>query len=103
LIISGGLNIYPKELELVLDEMSGVKESAVVGVYHPDFGEAVVAVLVSDGTKPPCDEVIMQQLKPLLARFKQPKAIKWVAELPRNAMSKVQKNRLRETYTDVFR
>ena len=100
LVISGGYNVYPKEVETLLDAMPGVVESAVVGVPHADFGEAVVAVLVAD------DAVAQSQidafLKDKLARYKQPKTVIRVPELPRNAMGKVQKNVLRETYGDLF-
>ena len=102
LIISGGLNVYPKEIESLLDKLDGVKESAVIGVPHPDFGEAVVAVLVSHDGNHPTSEAIMAQIKDDLAKFKQPKAIFWVMELPRNTMAKVQKNLLREDYQDLF-
>ena len=102
LIISGGLNVYPKEIESLLDDLDGVKESAVIGVPHPDFGEAVVAVLVSHDSNHPTSEAIMAQTKDDLAKFKQPKAIFWVEELPRNTMAKVQKNVLRDQYVDLF-
>jgi malonyl-CoA/methylmalonyl-CoA synthetase len=101
LIISGGLNIYPKEIELVLDEQEGVLESAVVGVPHPDFGEAVVAVVVPSGeTLNP--ELVSEGIKPKLARFKHPKSVHIVDELPRNTMGKVQKNILREQLKGSF-
>ena len=101
LVISGGYNIYPKEIETLLDEMPGVVESAVVGVPHPDFGEGVVAVLVTDGPAVGQAEVD-RALDGRLARFKQPKAVVTVDALPRNAMGKVQKNQLREQYADLF-
>jgi malonyl-CoA/methylmalonyl-CoA synthetase len=101
LIISGGYNIYPKEVELLLDEQEGVLESAVVGVPHPDFGESVVGVLVSQGGALDCD-AIMESIKDKMARFKQPKLLVVVDELPRNTMGKVQKNVLRDTYKDAF-
>lgn len=101
LIISGGLNIYPKEIELVLDDQDGVLESAVVGVPHPDFGEAVVAVLVASG--PSLDkEVVGESIRSHLARFKHPKHIEVVEELPRNTMGKVQKNILRDQLAGLF-
>ncbi|MCC5954622.1 MAG: malonyl-CoA synthase [Natronohydrobacter sp.] len=102
LIISGGYNVYPKEVELALDEMPGVLESAVIGLPHPDFGEAVVAVLVptDDG---PEEAQILQVLSAKLARYKQPKAFIILPELPRNTMGKVQKAELRRTYRDYFR
>ncbi len=102
LIISGGLNVYPREVELCLDDIDGVRESAVIGVPHPDFGEAVVAVWVADKDPGPNDEAMEAALAPQLARFKQPKAYIQRAELPRNTMGKVQKNRLREEYQDRF-
>jgi malonyl-CoA/methylmalonyl-CoA synthetase len=98
LIITGGFNVYPKEIELVLDEMPGVVESAVIGAPHPDFGEAVVAVIQGEG-----DEAAMiAAARAQLAAFKAPKRVFFVEELPRNAMGKVQKNRLREAYATVF-
>ena len=101
LIISGGYNVYPKEIEVVLDALPGVVDSAVVGVPHPDFGEGVVAVLVSDE---PIDVAkIKAVLSNSLARFKQPKQYFQMPELPRNAMGKVQKAVLREAYADVFK
>ena len=102
LIISGGYNIYPKEIELVLDEQPGVLESAVIGVPHPDFGESVVGVLVGDGKAQIELDVIEAALGKSLARFKQPKKLLVVDELPRNTMGKVQKNILRETYAGSF-
>ena len=98
LIISGGYNVYPKEVELVLDELPGVTESAVVGVPHPDFGEGVVAVVIGQG-----DEAAMiAEARRQLAAYKAPKRIVFVDELPRNAMGKVQKNLLRERYAGLF-
>ena len=98
LIISGGYNVYPKEIETVIDDMPGVSESAVIGVPHPDFGEAVVAVVVLwPGAK--LDVQAMQrELKTRIANFKVPKRIHIVEQLPRNAMGKVQKNVLRQRY-----
>ena len=103
LIISGGFNIYPKEVELVLDAQPGVLESAVIGVPHPDFGEAVVAVIVPAPGAMPDPEAIMQGLGQQLARFKQPKHIELRDELPRNTMGKVQKNLLRDALQGLFR
>jgi malonyl-CoA/methylmalonyl-CoA synthetase len=98
LIISGGYNVYPKEIESFIDDMAGVDESAVIGVPHPDFGEAVVAVVVAKpGAKLNADAMIAD-LKGKIANFKVPKKIIVVSELPRNAMGKVQKNVLRQTY-----
>ncbi|MEM9532388.1 MAG: AMP-binding protein [Pseudomonadota bacterium] len=101
LIISGGYNIYPKEIETVLDDVDGVAESAVVGVPHADMGEGVVAVLVADGERPD-DERLKAALTDKLARFKHPRRVYWVEQLPRNAMGKVQKKALRETYVSAF-
>jgi len=102
LIISGGFNIYPKEVELVLDEMTGVLESAVIGVPHPDFGETPVGVLVAQPDAAPDIPAIETEVRARLARFKHPKALVVVTSLPRNTMGKVQKNVLRETYKGMF-
>jgi malonyl-CoA/methylmalonyl-CoA synthetase len=102
LIISGGYNIYPKEVELLLDDQPGVLESAVIGVPHPDFGESVVAVLVAKkGAELDLDQ-IAADLGGSLAKFKQPRKLIVLPELPRNTMGKVQKNVLRESYRDLF-
>ena len=102
LIISGGYNVYPKEVELLLDEQDGVKESAVIGAPHPDFGEGVVAAVVPlDGATLAAD-TLKSAIRDKIARFKQPKKIFIVDELPRNTMGKVQKNELRNRYKDVF-
>lgn len=100
LIITGGYNVYPKEVELLIDEVEGVVESAVIGVPHADFGEAVVAVVVVDGD---IDEAgILAAIAPDLARFKQPKRVIIVEALTRNTMGKVQKKALREQYAGVM-
>lgn len=102
LIISGGFNIYPKEVELVLDDQPNVLESAVIGVPHPDFGEAVVGIVVPlPGTDVDLDK-IRTSLGHSLARFKQPKKLITMAELPRNTMGKVQKNLLRDAHKAEF-
>ncbi len=102
LIISGGYNIYPKEIELLLDAQDGVKESAVIGAPHPDFGESPVAVIVCEpGANVDADR-LLDAIRPQIARFKQPRKIFTVAELPRNTMGKVQKNILREKFKDAF-
>jgi len=101
LVISGGYNVYPKEIEEVLDSVAGIAESAVIGVPHPDFGEAVVAVVVPAG-EPVLLESLKGELSERLAKFKQPKALVNVKVLPRNTMGKVQKNLLREQYRDWF-
>jgi malonyl-CoA/methylmalonyl-CoA synthetase len=102
LIITGGLNVYPKELELIIDDLPGVKESAVIGVPHKDFGEAIVAVIVADGATELSEEAIISAMKKLVANFKVPKKAVFVDELPRNTMGKVQKNVLRETFKDLL-
>jgi len=105
LVISGGLNVYPKEIEAVLDQMDGVVESAVIGVPHPDFGEAVVAVVVKENGKSELsEEKMIAELKKLLANYKVPKRVFFAPELPRNTMGKVQKNLLRANsqFASVF-
>ena len=102
LIISGGYNVYPAEVEAAINELPGVAESAVVGVPHPDFGEGGVAVLVARPGAQPDAEAIVAQLKTQLANFKIPKRCFVVAELPRNTMGKVQKNLLRAQYQSLF-
>ncbi|MGV6805286.1 MAG: malonate--CoA ligase [Ruegeria sp.] len=102
LIISGGYNIYPKEIELLLDEHPDVQESAVIGVPHPDFGETVLGVLVPAPGKTPDPDTILQAVGPKLARFKHPRRLVVVETLPRNTMGKVQKNLLRDVYKDMF-
>jgi malonyl-CoA/methylmalonyl-CoA synthetase len=98
LIISGGYNVYPKEVELVLDDVPGVIESAVVGVPHPDFGEAVVAVVMGEAG----EETLIAEARARLAHYKIPKRVVRVDELPRNAMGKVQKNVLRERLAELL-
>ena len=102
LIISGGLNIYPKEIESELDGIAGVIESAVIGVPHPDFGEAVVAVLAVKQGVVVEEGAVIANLGQRLARFKLPKRVFTVAELPRNAMGKVQKAELRSRFSGLF-
>lgn len=102
LIISGGYNIYPKEIELILDDQPGVLESAVIGVPHPDFGETVVGVLAARPGEAPDTEAIASEARSALAAFKQPRRLIVVDELPRNTMGKVQKNILRDSYKDLF-
>lgn len=102
LIITGGYNVYPKEVELLLDDVPGVLESAVIGLPHPDFGEAVFAVLVPARGARPDPGAVLAGLAGQLARYKQPKAAVVVEGLPRNTMGKVQKNLLRETYRGWF-
>ena len=102
LVICGGYNVYPKEIELVVDDLPGIGESAVIGVPHPDFGEAVAAVVTRDGSADIGEEQVIEACKAKLANFKVPKCVYFVDELPRNTMGKVQKNQLRETYKDSF-
>ena len=103
LIISGGYNIYPKEVELVLDDQPAVLESAVIGVPHPDFGEGVVGVLVAEPGTTPDLAAIQAAVGEKLAKFKHPKRLEVVSELPRNTMGKVQKNMLRDRFAEVFK
>jgi malonyl-CoA/methylmalonyl-CoA synthetase len=102
LIISGGLNVYPKEVEDLIDAVPGVAESAVFGVPHPDFGEAVVAAVVPRPGAAVDELTLLAELDGRLARFKQPKAVFVVDELPRNTMAKVQKAELRTRYDGTF-
>ena len=99
LIITGGYNVYPKEIEAIIDELPGVLESAVIGVPHPDFGEAVVAVVVPRAEATLSEHNIIQMLKNAIANFKVPKQVHVLTELPRNTMGKVQKNLLREQFS----
>jgi len=102
LIISGGYNVYPAEIEALINELPDVAESAVVGVPHPDFGEAVVALIVpKPGAAPDADGVVAA-LRSRIANFKVPKAAFVVDELPRNTMGKVQKNLLRDRHRSLF-
>lgn len=103
LIISGGYNIYPKEIELLIDGIPGVYESAVIGLPHTDFGEGVAAVVVRRQSTNIEETDVLNALSDKLARFKQPKIIFFVEQLPRNAMGKVQKKILRETFQEAFR
>lgn len=102
LVISGGYNIYPKEIEFLLDALDGIVESAVIGVPHRDFGEGVVAVVVPEKGAIFDENAVLREIMEKIARFKQPKRIFAVDELPRNTMGKVQKNVLRECYRDTF-
>ncbi|MGF1529216.1 MAG: malonyl-CoA synthase, partial [Candidatus Competibacterales bacterium] len=103
LVISGGFNVYPKEVELAIDELPGVVESAVFGVPHPDFGEGVTAAVVLAPGTPREEQPIIEDLAERLAKYKLPKRVLFVDELPRNTMGKVQKNRLREAHWDLYR
>ena len=102
LVISGGFNVYPKEIESEIDAMPGVIESAVIGVPHADFGEGVTAVVVCNKGAAVSEASVLQALDGRLAKFKMPKRVIVVDELPRNAMGKVQKNILRDTYKDIY-
>lgn len=102
LVISGGYNIYPKEIEELLDSHPKVLESAVIGVPHPEFGETVVAVVVPTPGEQPQDRELLDYVAGDLARFKQPRAVRVVDALPRNVMGKVQKAELRKRYANLF-
>lgn len=99
MIITGGLNVYPKEIEAVIDRIPGVLESAVIGLPHSDFGEGVCAIVVAEDDHILDEQEIIEDLKPRLANFKVPKWVKVVPALPRNTMGKVQKNVLREMFS----
>ncbi len=102
MVITGGLNVYPKEIELFIDDIAGVSESAVIGVPHADFGEGVVAVVVPETAGDITEHDIVDACKAELANFKVPKRVVFVDELPRNTMAKVQKNVLRDTYNELL-
>jgi malonyl-CoA/methylmalonyl-CoA synthetase len=102
LVISGGLNVYPKEVEEAIDELEGVVESAVIGLPHPDFGEGVTAVVVRQRGAAIDEKAVIAALAERLAKFKQPKRVLFADDLPRNTMGKVQKNLLRERYADLY-
>ena len=101
MIISGGLNVYPKEVESVINEIEGVIESAVIGLPDNDLGEKVVAVVVSEEKTEIIEGELISSLKNNIAGFKVPKNIIVIEELPRNAMGKVQKNILRDIYAKI--
>ena len=103
LIITGGYNVYPKEIETEIDAIPGVLESAVVGVPHRDFGEGVTAVVVPTGKVALAEADVLKDLEGRLAKFKLPKRVLFVDELPRNTMGKVQKNLLRDRFGDLYR
>ena len=102
LIISGGFNIYPKEIEAALDDLAGVLETAVIGVPHPDFGETGVAFVVAETDVDLSHNDLAGEMREKLAKFKLPRAYKIVPELPRNTMGKVQKAALRRQYSGLF-
>ncbi|PMR72858.1 malonate--CoA ligase [Billgrantia endophytica] len=103
LVISGGYNVYPKEIEQLIDELEGVVESAVVGLPHPDFGEGVTAVVVPRADADLDETGVLGALQGKLAKYKQPKRVFFTDSLPRNTMGKVQKNELRKQYQDIYR
>jgi malonyl-CoA/methylmalonyl-CoA synthetase len=102
MVISGGLNVYPREIEALLDTLPGVAESAVIGAPHPDFGEGVIAVVVAEAGATLSESILLEQLRPRLAAYKLPKRVFLVTELPRNTLGKVLKNELRDCYADTF-
>jgi malonyl-CoA/methylmalonyl-CoA synthetase len=103
LVISGGFNVYPKEIESEIDALPGVVETAVIGVPHADFGEGVTAVVVCNKDADISEAKVLGALDGRLAKFKMPKRVIFVDALPRNAMGKVQKNILRDTYAGLYR
>ena len=103
LVISGGFNVYPKEVESEIDALDGVVESAVIGVPHPDFGEGVTAAVVRKKDSALSEADVIAALRDRLAAYKLPKRVVFVDALPRNAMGKVQKALLRESYKDLYR
>ncbi len=103
LVITGGFNVYPIEVETEIDAMPGVIESAVVGLPHADFGEGVTAVVVAKKDAGLDEKKVIEALENRLAKFKLPKRVLFVNELPRNAMGKVQKAELRKTYGDLYK
>jgi malonyl-CoA/methylmalonyl-CoA synthetase len=102
LVISGGYNVYPKEVEGEIDRIDGVVESAVIGLAHPDLGEGVTAVVVPAPGAMLDEAAVIGALEERLARYKQPKRVLFVPELPRNTMGKVQKKALRETFAGLY-
>jgi len=102
LIITGGFNVYPKEVETEIDLIDGVVESAVIGLPHKDFGEGVTALVVASGNNVLDEAAILDHLQARLAKFKLPKRVLFVEELPRNAMGKVQKALMRQTYESLY-
>ena len=102
LIITGGYNVYPKEVEMEIDAMPGVTESAVFGVNHPDFGEGIVAAIVLKSGAQLTEQEVVKALDGRLAGYKRPKKVAFMAELPRNTMGKVQKNILRDRFSGIF-
>ncbi|TJX01048.1 MAG: malonyl-CoA synthase, partial [Mesorhizobium sp.] len=102
LVISGGYNIYPKEVEGEIDRLDGVAESAVIGIAHPDFGEGVTAIVVLKPGAAMDEKAVLNALRDRLARYKQPKRVIFAEDLPRNTMGKVQKNLLRDRFKSLY-
>jgi len=102
MIISGGYNVYPKEIEIPIDKLDGVVESAVIGLPHKDFGETVIAVVARQEDSSIDEAEIIAALSIELAKYKIPKRIFFIDELPRNAMGKIQKNILRDNYRRIY-
>jgi malonyl-CoA/methylmalonyl-CoA synthetase len=103
MIISGGYNVYPKEIEIILNTIQGIKESAIIGVKHSDLGEVPIAILVADNNETELsDNDVSEALDGKLAKFKIPKSFIWVDKLPVNAMGKVQKKNLRIKYDKIL-
>ena len=103
LIITGGYNVYPKEVEIEIDKISGIRESAVVGIPHSDYGEAVTAIIVTDENVEIREDEVRAAISTRIAKFKQPIRLIFIPELPRNTMEKVQKSALREAYADLYK
>ncbi|MBV9113814.1 MAG: AMP-binding protein, partial [Hyphomicrobiales bacterium] len=102
LVITGGFNVYPKEVETEIDAIPGVVESAVIGVPHADFGEGVTAIVVTREGAALDEQAVLKALDGRLAKFKLPKRVLFAEDLPRNTMGKVQKNVLREAHKDIY-
>jgi malonyl-CoA/methylmalonyl-CoA synthetase len=102
LVISGGMNVQPAEVEAALDAVPGVLESAVIGLPHPDLGEGVTAVVVPDGSRPLDEATVLAGIADRLARYKQPRRVLFADALPRNAMGKVEKPVLRERFARTY-
>jgi malonyl-CoA/methylmalonyl-CoA synthetase len=102
LVITGGYNVYPAEVEMEIDRVPGVAETAVIGIPHPDFGEGVAAVILRQPASALTESTILEALQRRLAKYKLPKRVIFVDDFPRNALGKVQKNLLRQRYADLF-
>ena len=103
MIISGGYNVYPKEIEIILNTIKGIRESAIIGVKHSDLGESPIAILVSESEDYKIsDKEIIEILNEKIAKYKIPKLFIWINELPLNAMGKVQKKNLRIKYEKIL-